>query len=188
MMQTINFLSDLQRMVSVDAETAGPNPADYAMLSIGACTLLKPRQTFYVELKPMTFNTEPGAMAVHHLDLRRLEEDGLAPAAALTNFSDWLRTTILDERGSLFLGFNSPFDWMFLNDYFHRYLGFNPFGHSSLDIKSFVMGFKRVPWAETSMKWLTDKPLRHNALEDAVDQAEPLINLLESEGYQLDKM
>lgn len=188
MKNTEKFLSDFHRMVSVDAETAGPNPADYGLLTIGACTLSKPRQTFYVELKPVSLNAEPGAMAVHHLDLKRLEKDGLAPADALTNFSDWLRATISDERGPLFLGFNSPFDWMFLNDYFHRYLGFNPFGHSSLDIKSFVMGFKRVPWAETSMRWLTDKPLRHNALEDAVDQAELFINLLESEGYQLDKI
>lgn len=188
MTHTANFLSDLRRMVSVDAETAGPNPGDFALLSIGACTLLNPRLTFYAELKPASFNSDTGAMAVHHLDLERLSKEGLAPADALNSFSDWLRTSITDERGPLFLGFNSPFDWMFLNDYFHRYLGFNPFGHSSLDIKSFVMGFRRVPWAETSMRRLTDKPLRHNALEDALDQAELFINLLESEGYQLDKI
>ena len=34
-------------------ETAGPNPADYALLSIGACTLLEPRATFYAELQPV---------------------------------------------------------------------------------------------------------------------------------------
>jgi hypothetical protein len=50
------------------------------------------------------------------------------------------------------------------------------------------MGLKRVSWAGTSMKALTNKPLRHNALEDAIDQAELFINLLESEGYLLGKM
>jgi len=183
-----DFLSDLTRMVSVDVETAGPNPADYALLSIGACTLAQPRQTFYAELKPTSFNVDPGAMEVHKLDLTRLAEVGYDPKVALEKMVDWLEKSIQDERGPLFLGFNSPFDWMFLNDYFHRFLGFNPFGHSSLDIKSFVMGLKRVPWAGTSMKALTEKPLRHNALEDAIDQAELFINLLESEGYQLDKM
>ena len=183
-----SFLSDLPRMISVDVETAGPNPADYALLSIGACTLTKPQQTFYAELNPTSFKVDPGAQEVHKLDMNRLASEGLDPKDALEKMADWLKGTIHDDRGPLFLGFNSPFDWMFLNDYFHCYLGYNPFGHSSLDIKSFVMGFKRVPWASTSMKMLTDKPLRHNALEDAVDQAELFINLLESEGYLVDKI
>ena len=182
------FLSDLPRMISVDVETAGPNPTDYSLLSIGACTLFKPRDTFYAELKPISDKTEPGALAVHQLDLALLEKEGLEPQEALTKLADWLNQTITDERGPLFLGFNSPFDWMFLNDYFHRFLGFNPFGHSSLDIKSFVMGFKRVPWEQTSMRMLSSKPLRHNALEDAIDQAELFINLLESEGYSFDNI
>jgi DNA polymerase III epsilon subunit-like protein len=182
------FLSDLSRMVSVDVETAGPNPADYGLLSIGACTLAKPRQTFYAELKPTSKKVDPGAMEVHHLDMSHLAAEGLDPKEALGKMAEWLKDTVIDDRGPLFLGFNSPFDWMFLNDYFHRFLGFNPFGHSSLDIKSFVMGLKRVSWAGTSMKALTNKPLRHNALEDAIDQAELFINLLESEGYLLGKM
>jgi DNA polymerase III epsilon subunit-like protein len=188
MSENSNFLSDISRMVSVDVETAGPNPADYALLSIGACTLTHPREIFYVELKPTSEKVDPGALAVHNLDMNQLAAEGLNPKDALEKMADWLKNTILDERGPLFLGFNSPFDWMFLNDYFHRFIGSNPFGHSSLDIKSFVMGLKRVPWASTSMKALTDKPLRHNALEDAIDQANLFINLLDSEGYHLDKM
>ncbi len=188
MFETNDFLSDISRMVSVDVETAGPNPADYALLSIGACTLTQPRETFYVELKPTSEKVDPGALAVHNLDMKNLAATGYDPKDALEKLAGWLKYAIHDDLGPLFLGFNSPFDWMFLNDYFHRFLGSNPFGHSSLDIKSFVMGFKRVPWASTSMKVLTDKPLRHNALEDSIDQAELFINLLESEGYLLDKM
>jgi len=188
MSETNNFLSDISRMVSVDVETAGPNPADYALLSIGACTLTHLRETFYVELKPTSEKVDPGALAVHNLDMKNLAATGYDPKDALEKMAEWLRYAIHDDRGPLFLGFNSPFDWMFLNDYFHRFIGSNPFGHSSLDIKSFVMGLKRVPWASTSMKALTDKPLRHNALEDAIDQADLFINLLDSEGYQFDKM
>ncbi len=183
-----DFLSDLPRMISVDVETAGPNPADYALLSIGACTLISPRETFYAELKPVTFKVDSDALAVHQLDMNRLLKEGLDAEAALLKLSEWLKQTIADRRGPLFMGFNSPFDWMFLNDYFHRFLGYNPFGHSSLDIKSFVMGFKRVPWVQTRMGALSSKPLRHNALEDAVDQADIFINLLESEGFSIDKM
>ena len=38
--------------ISVDIETAGPVPAKYAILSIGACLVEDPEQTFYVELMP----------------------------------------------------------------------------------------------------------------------------------------
>lgn len=177
-----NLIYDLPRMVSVDVETAGPNPADYALLSIGACTLAEPRATFYAELKPVQMKTEAGALEVHKLDLNKLKEIGLPPEIALQQLADWLSETIIDERGPLFVGFNSPFDWMFLNDYFHKFLGSNPFGHSSLDIKSFTMGLKRVPWEKTKMAVLSSKQLRHNALEDALDQADLFLDLLKSEG------
>ncbi len=75
------------------------------------------------------------------------------------------------------MALNAPFDWSFINDYFHRYLGNNPFGHSALDIKAYYMGFAGVSWCETSMKHIStfllqEKHLIHNALRDAQDQAD----------------
>jgi hypothetical protein len=66
---------------------------------------------------------------------------------------------------------------MFINDYFHRYLGNNPFGHSALDIKAYFMGQMGVSWAETSLKHISDHmlenhTLNHNALSDALEQAD----------------
>ena len=55
----------------------------------------------------------------------------------------------------MFVALNAPFDWMFINDYFHRYLGANPFGHSALDIKAYYMGLSGVTWSETSMKHIS---------------------------------
>ena len=65
---------------------------------------------------------------------------------------------------------------MFVNDYFHRYLGHNPFGHKALDIKAFYMGVMGVSFGETSMRHLAKRypeiqSLSHHALEDAQDQA-----------------
>ena len=40
--------SDLAAYISVDIETAGPNPSQYAMLSIGACLVCEPQRTFYL--------------------------------------------------------------------------------------------------------------------------------------------
>ena len=67
------MLEDMPWMVSVDVETAGPNPAEYALLSIGACTLMRPRQEFYVELIPDKDAADPEAMAVHNLEMDALK-------------------------------------------------------------------------------------------------------------------
>ena len=50
--------------ISVDVETAGPVPSQYSMLAIGACTVAKPRETFYIELKPVNMDFRPEALAV----------------------------------------------------------------------------------------------------------------------------
>jgi hypothetical protein len=82
-----------------------------------------------------------------------------------------LTNAVTTDSHPLFLGFNASFDWMFVCDYFHRFLGHNPFRHSALDIKSFLMGFNHVEWKDTSMASISTTVLRHNALEDACDQA-----------------
>jgi inhibitor of KinA sporulation pathway (predicted exonuclease) len=61
-------------------------------------------------------------------------------------------------------------------DYFDRYLGRNPFGHSALDIKAFYLGVTGLSWTETSMVRVAEHyrvtvDLTHNALDDARDQA-----------------
>jgi DNA polymerase III epsilon subunit-like protein len=91
-------------------------------------------------------------------------------------FDSWLATLVPPGVEPVFVGFNAPFDWMFVNDYFHRFLGRNPFGHAALDIKSFYMGLAGVQWSETtlrqvSQRYLENRPLTHHALRDALDQA-----------------
>lgn len=164
-------------IISVDVETAGPNPGQYALLSIGACTLTDPRQTFYVEIQPSSQNFIPEAIAVHGLSLETMAMNGLPPSKAMQGFADWLEEVVPAEGQPLFLAFNAPFDWMFVCDYFHRYLGRNPFGHTAIDIKAYIMGKTGLPWEETSWRsisrrYLGDRQLAHHALQDAIDQAE----------------
>jgi DNA polymerase III epsilon subunit-like protein len=45
-----------EAFVAVDVETADPNPAQYALLSIGACLVSNLERGFYVELKPTSLN------------------------------------------------------------------------------------------------------------------------------------
>ncbi len=170
------FLQDLPACISVDVETAGPNPHSYALLSIGACTLTRPHQTFYIELKPDKLNFQTQAVEIHGLDLARLTVEGVEPEQALIRFEQWLNQVIPVQIQPIFLAFNAPFDWMFVNDYFQHYLERNPFGHNALDIKAFYMGASGVSWRETSGSTLRqlfseDRDHTHNALEDAIEQA-----------------
>ena len=167
----------------MDVETSGPNPSDYDMLAIGACLVENPECGFYVELQPVTGNAIPGSLAISDLSLEELHKHGLPPAVALQRFEAWLHTTVSAEQRPVFVALNAPFDWMFVNDYFHRFLQHNPFGHSALDIKAFYMGLAGTRWAGTSMRYLAaryldGRKLTHNALKDAQDQAEVFANIL----------
>lgn len=173
---------EIQGYISVDVETAGPHPAGYALLSIGACSLFPPRRTFYIELKPDRPGYTAEAMAIHNLSLEALAESGRPPEEAMRAFGDWIFAQFPGLR-PVFVGFNAAFDWMFINDYFHRYLGSNPFGHSAIDIKSYAMGRMNIPWSQTSLaqmelKGAENRPLTHNALQDAIDQAQIFTELL----------
>jgi DNA polymerase III epsilon subunit-like protein len=168
--------NNTETYISIDVETAGPNPSTYSLLSIGACTVFEPQNTFYIELRPVNENRTSEAMMIGGLNWKKLKERGCHPKDAMAKFASWLQEVTEEGNQPVFVAFNAPFDWMFVNDYFHRYLGQNPFGHKALDIKAFYMGLHGVPWRETGMqqispRYLGDQHLTHHALRDALDQA-----------------
>ncbi len=68
-------------------------------------------------------------------------------------------------------------DWSFVNYYFHRFLGANPFGFAALDLKSLYMGVTGCDWRDTrSSEMIRELQPRtrgdHDALNDARAQAE----------------
>jgi len=175
--------AEMPAYLSVDVETAGPTPDQFALLSIGACTICQPRQTFYVELQPDRESFDPQAMAIHGLDLDALRRNGLPPDRALLKFEEWVQQVVPPPHKPIFVAFNAPFDWMFVHTYFMRYLKRNPFGHKALDIKAFYMGLSGQPWEKTTGSHLhrlfrQADGLTHNALQDALDQAILFENML----------
>ncbi len=163
--------------ISIDVETAGPNPSQYSLLSIGACLATQPEVTFYAELQPVNGNATAQALSISGLSLSELARSGLPPAQAMAQFEAWVLEQTPPGHRPVFVAFNAPFDWMFVNDYFHRFLGHNPFGHSALDLKAFFMALNGVCWSQTSLEhvalhYLRNQSLTHHALQDALDQAE----------------
>lgn len=170
------YIERAEAYISVDVETAGPNPSQYSMLSIGACLVDEPEAGFYVELKPDRAEFVAGSLAIGGLTMEGLAETGLPAADAMLRFEEWVAQVLPEGQVAVFVGFNAPFDWMFVNDYFLRYLGRNPFGHSAIDIKAYYMGLTGSSWARTSLRFLSPlyldgSKLSHNALGDARDQA-----------------
>ena len=170
--------------ISVDIETAGPVPSRYAILSIGACLVDDPEQTFYVELQPEHTAAIPEALAVTGLSIEHLMSRGERPERAMSMFEDWVLDQVPGGHRPVFTAFNAPFDWMFIADYFERHLGRNPFGYTALDIKAFAMGSGNTSWGATSMdvlaaRHLGGRALTHNALADAQDQADLFRHLLD---------
>ncbi len=163
--------------ISVDVEASGPIPGEYSMLSLGACVVGDNSKTFYSEMKPISEKFIASAVAVSGLSLEKLKESGAEPGAAMADFAKWIDGICGLENRPVFVAFNATFDWSFTNYYFHRFLGRNPFGISGLDIKAYYMGMKKCSWGETTKRKLdsefkSNKPHTHNALDDAIEQAE----------------
>jgi len=176
---------DGEVFISVDVETAGPIPGEYSMLSIGACSISEPDETFTCQLKPISASFDPKALEVTGLSLDELRQTGLEPHDAMTRFAMWLSTIYGSDSNPIFVGFNAPFDWSFVNYYFHRFLGQNPFGFSAIDIKSLYMGVMGCRWADTRSSKIAERLTpalkgTHNALQDALYQAE-IFRLLQTE-------
>ena len=65
--------------ISVDVETSGPNPGTYSLLSIGACDVYNPQNTFYIDTKPINENKKIEALKISGLDWVYLQNEGFSP-------------------------------------------------------------------------------------------------------------
>jgi hypothetical protein len=184
--------------VSADVETDGPIPGRYSMLSLGMCVAgeqdaagtfrpIQPESArFYRELRPISADYEPAALAAissSGLDRERLVREGADPVVAMTEAARWVRELARGRR-PVFVGWPMGFDWMFLQWYFHTYsqIG-SPFGFSSaLDMKSMLYAatprvLDELGKDDIPAELVPRRPHTHNALDDAVEQAELFQNL-----------
>lgn len=169
--------SNSELFISVDIEASGPVPYLYSMLSIGACNVYEPEQTFECLLKPTGKFVEEEALKVTGLDLEVLSKIGLEPTVAMQQFRDWVIKVSGENSKPIFVGLNAGFDWSFINYYFYDAKVENPFGFSSLDIKAMYFAATSNQWCQSKssvmIKDLQPKlSANHDALSDAIAQAE----------------
>ncbi|MCX4584978.1 3'-5' exoribonuclease [Streptomyces sp. NBC_01481] len=180
--------------ISVDIEADGPIPGPYSMISFGAAVAGRqdaegyvPQDpeayTFYRELRPISEDFVPEALAVSGLDRDRLIAEGSEPAAALAEFGDWVREVSAGAQ-PVMCGYPASYDWTFLYWYLIRFTGASPFGHSGcLDMKTLYATKAHLPLravAKGTMprELLSRRRHTHHALDDAIEQAELFSNLM----------
>ena len=185
--------------VSADVEADGPIPGPYSMLSFGFAVAgtydgtrfrrVDPtNDTFYRELRPIAVEFDPAALAVSGLDRDALARDGARPEDAMTDAAEWVDRVAAGRRPVL-VAWPLSFDWMWLYWYFVRFGRHgSPFGvQRALDTKTLYALKSRSRIDESTKSSVPDslrssRPHTHNALDDAVEQADLFANLVEWQG------
>ncbi len=165
--------------IMVDVEADGPIPGDYSMISFGAI-VVEPEldRTFYGQLKPVSDNWQPEALAVSGF-IREETQKFDDPKEVLRKFDAWLSK--VGGGRPMFVSDNNGFDWQFINWYFHHFLDRNPFGHSSTNLGSLYKGLRHS--MRENFKHLRETKHTHNALEDAQGNAEAFLRIIK--GYEI---
>jgi len=176
--------------VMIDVETDGPAPGLYSMISLGAVLVSDTNKTFYGRFTPISKDWVPEALAVSG----HSRQDTLAfpsPFEEIPRFDAWLsevcpsRTTkrgdaVLDAR---FISDNNGFDWQFVNYYFWRFLGRNPFGHSSTNLGSLYKGMVKDVFQ--NFKHLRKTKHTHHPVDDAMGNVEALLAMKAQMGLKI---
>jgi hypothetical protein len=164
--------------IATDVEADGPIPGPYSMISLGMAVVGRPELTFYTELRPISDEFVPAALAVSGLDRERLLRDAPAAEEATAAAARWINGLRRIGR-PVFLAGPAVFDGMFVHWYFLRFLGRSPFSASGagIDLRSYWMGLTGGEWADSRKSVikerlkLTGLPHTHHAGEDAAELA-----------------
>jgi DNA polymerase III epsilon subunit-like protein len=161
----------------VDVEADGPIPAEYSMVSFGAVLFEGSLdRSFYGQTRPICERFLPEALAISGFS--REQHLGFDdPATVMQAFAAWL-----DEHSkgrAVFVSDNLAFDWQFINYYFHRFVGRNPFGFSGRRIGDLYAGLVKDAHKASEWKKFRITAHTHHPVDDARGNAEALCKFRE---------
>lgn len=123
-----------------------------------------------------TFHGRPG-------DLKRLCREEIWRQAFI-DFDVWLSYVCAGKKGGnqpVFVTDNVAWDWQWINFYFWRYLGRNPFGHSGRRIGDFYAGLLNDFHQTQRWKRLRVTKHDHDPVHDATGNVEAFDRMLKGE-------
>ncbi len=113
-------------------------PGRYSMLSFGMAVAGRPDLAFYTQIRPISDEYDPRALAVSGLARDRLLSEAPPPEEAMGAAAAWVNGLRRIGR-PVFLAAPAVWDGMFVHWYFMTYLGKGPFGAtgSGIDLDRF---------------------------------------------------
>jgi hypothetical protein len=87
------------------------------------------------------------------------------------DFKLWL-AQVCPSKSPIFISDNPAYDWQWINFYFWKYYGDNPFGHSARRIGDFYAGLVGDFMAASKWKKLRQTKHDHHPVHDAMGNAE----------------
>lgn len=168
--------------IVVDVEADGNLLGLNSMVCFGAVLIDKEGkldQTFYGKTAPISDYFDSEALAISGFSREEhLKFDN--PLEVMTNFKLWIEE---HSKGKpILLSDNNGFDASWINWYFIKYLGENPFGWSSRRIGDMFAGFMN----NSHYKWKQHRITKHthNPVDDAKGNAEALL-WLKNKGFNI---
>jgi hypothetical protein len=171
--------------VSIDIETDGPIPGPYSMRSVGAVAYTRSGAElgrFYYKLLPL----EGATMHAETMEFwqkfpkqwEEVNEDALPAAAVMNEMVRWLAPW----KQPTAICWPAAWDFGWVYWYLIKFVGWSPFGHSAIDIKT-MAGMYTGELSRRSSKKLLPADIKkqvselagahtHVAVEDAAEQVE----------------
>lgn len=176
--------------VSVDIEADGLVPGLNSMLSLGAAAFTIEKElitTFSANLESLD-GAEPYAKTMEWWRQfpEAWEEACRNPQPAdkvMRAFREHLRELSTRCGCLVFMAYPASFDFAWVNWYFRRFTGTNPFGASGLCLQSYAAALLKCSYLEAEKErfpahWFDGLPHTHIALDDALEQGAMGINML----------
>lgn len=169
-----------KKWIMIDIEADGPCPGLFSMVCFGAVVVDRDiNKSFYGRLKPISDDWVWEALEVSGFSREEtLKFDD--PEEVMIQFNNWMKS--LRITNPMFISDNNGFDWQFINYYFHRFFGSNPFGHSSTNLGSLYKGVVKDHYQ--TFKRMRKTKHDHNPVNDSIGNVEALIEIVDTHGLK----
>jgi DNA polymerase III epsilon subunit-like protein len=165
--------NDRKAYFMVDIEADGQSPAVGSMIELGCVLVDDPSKRFTVFMRPNKESYSEKSLSISG----KTREETMTypdPKEGMEKFRNWILETS-GGRSPIFVSDNG-FDWNFVDYYFHKYLGSNPFGYSPRNLHDLHKGFR----GSLSSRLSDERGnLPHAAVEDAAMNATHMQRLID---------
>jgi len=182
--------------ISTDIEADGPIPGPHNMLSIG-CAAFGPQRnlldTFSANLTEMPDTTmDPDTKKFWDKFPEAYAEtrkNMVHPEVGMRLLEKWLKTL---PGKPVFVAYPAGFDFTFVMWYLYTFIGYSPFSHAALDMKTYGMCLMGKEYRRSTKRnmpkkwWLKKLPHTHVALDDAIEQGYLFMGMLQEREKQND--